>query len=107
MSENNLFNPCIGHCFIRYGKQYSKDCDAKCDYAKIAKELKLLKQEYMELDKNKVYIFTVDVSDLDKETALKYLSNINTSLKELGLTNFLIFQSRNGHTITVEEKVNE
>ena len=102
MSDKNLFNPCIEHCFIRYGKQYTKDCDEKCDYAKMAKELRELKQEYRELDKSKVYIFTVDVTELNKETARKYLSDINTKLRELGLNNFLIFQSRNGHTITVE-----
>lgn len=103
MSENNLFIPCMGHCFLRRGKQYGEECDVTCDYAKKAKELKLLKQEYKELDKDKVCIFIVDVSELNKETAIRYLSDINTKLKELGLTNFLILQSRNGHTITVEE----
>lgn len=38
-----MFNPCIEHCYNRYGKQYSSDCDDKCEYAKMANEYNLLK----------------------------------------------------------------
>ena len=27
-----MYNPCF-ECWNRYGKQYTKDCDDKCDYA--------------------------------------------------------------------------
>lgn len=37
MSER-LFNPCYEHCYLRFGKEYSPDCDEKCEYAKAVKE---------------------------------------------------------------------
>lgn len=40
-----MFNPCYEHCYLRFGKQYTPDCDDKCDYAKTVKENKLLKEE--------------------------------------------------------------
>lgn len=40
-----MFNPCIEHCYNRYGKQYSSDCDDKCEYAKVVREKKLLEEE--------------------------------------------------------------
>lgn len=30
--------PCHDHCYLRYGKQYTKECDTTCDYAKAVKE---------------------------------------------------------------------
>ena len=55
-----LFIPCYEHCFLRYGKQYTKDCDDTCDYAKVIKEnklkneiidflLEMLEEEHMDL----------------------------------------------------------
>ncbi len=40
-----IFNPCYEHCYLKYGKQYTTDCDDKCDYAKVIKEKKLLEEE--------------------------------------------------------------
>ena len=37
-----MFNPCYEHCFLKYGRQYSKDCDNKCEYAKVIVENKAL-----------------------------------------------------------------
>ena len=37
----NMFNPCYEHCYLRYSKQYTKECDDNCDYAKIVKENRL------------------------------------------------------------------
>lgn len=34
----SLFNPCYEHCYLRLGKQYSSECDNKCEYAKAVKE---------------------------------------------------------------------
>ena len=42
--RNILFNPCVEHCYNRYGRQYSSDCDDKCEYAKVVKEKKLLEE---------------------------------------------------------------
>ena len=36
-----MFNPCYEHCFIKYGKQYTSECDTKCDYAVLAKEKRI------------------------------------------------------------------
>ena len=36
-------NPCVELCWQRYGKQYSPECDTKCDYAKAVAENKALK----------------------------------------------------------------
>lgn len=33
-----MFEPCIEHCYLRFGKQYTPDCDDKCAYAKAVKE---------------------------------------------------------------------
>ena len=38
-----MFNPCFEHCYVKYGKQYSEECEYKCEYAKSAKELEELK----------------------------------------------------------------
>ena len=35
-----MFIPCYGYCYLKYGKQYSEECDANCDYAKVVKENK-------------------------------------------------------------------
>ena len=40
-----MFNPCIEHCYHRYGKGYSSDCDDKCEYAKVVKEKKILEKD--------------------------------------------------------------
>lgn len=40
-----MFNPCVEHCFNRYGKQYSSECDENCDYAKAVKEKKMLEEK--------------------------------------------------------------
>lgn len=40
-----MFNPCVEHCYLKYGKQYSPDCDDKCEYAKVVNEKKLLEEE--------------------------------------------------------------
>lgn len=37
-----MFKPCYEHCYLRYGKQYTKECDDKCHYAKAIKENKEL-----------------------------------------------------------------
>ena len=33
-----MFEPCYEHCYLRFGKQYTPDCDDKCAYAKAIKE---------------------------------------------------------------------
>ena len=40
-----MFNPCLEHCYVKYGKEYSEECDSKCEYAKLAKEYKDLKND--------------------------------------------------------------
>ena len=40
-----MINPCVDLCYTRYGKQYSSDCDDKCEYAKAVKERNFLNEE--------------------------------------------------------------
>lgn len=35
----NMYSPCF-ECKIRYSKEYSKECDSKCDYANLVSKLK-------------------------------------------------------------------
>ena len=34
-----MYSPCF-ECKIRYNKEYSKECDNKCDYANLVSKLK-------------------------------------------------------------------
>lgn len=40
-----MLNPCYELCFLRFGKQYTSDCDDKCEFAKVSKEKKKLEEE--------------------------------------------------------------
>lgn len=40
-----MFNPCFEHCYQRFGKQYTSDCDDKCEFAKVAKEKRKIEEE--------------------------------------------------------------
>lgn len=42
---SNIFNPCYDYCYIRLNKQYTEDCDKKCDFAKAIEENKILRAE--------------------------------------------------------------
>ena len=35
-----LSNPCFEYCYVMYGKSYTKECDNKCEYARVVKCLK-------------------------------------------------------------------
>ena len=43
-----LHNPCF-ECMNRYGKQYTKECDNECDYAKSVKEKKKIEKQLSDL----------------------------------------------------------
>lgn len=43
--------PCRDHCYLRYGKQYTSDCDTKCDYARAIIENRALKAKFGVEDK--------------------------------------------------------
>ena len=34
-----MYNPC-SECWNRYGKQYTEECDNKCDYANVVSKLR-------------------------------------------------------------------
>ena len=38
-------DPCIDYCFNRFGKEYTKDCDNNCEYAKVIAENKKLQSD--------------------------------------------------------------
>lgn len=43
--DNKTINPCYDFCYLRYKKEYTPDCDNKCDYAKAVKENKELQRQ--------------------------------------------------------------
>lgn len=47
-------NPCKDWCFARFGKEYTKECDKHCDYARLHVELKQLRAdlERVKADRN-------------------------------------------------------
>ena len=40
----DLFNPCYDYCYLKYGKQYTEECDSTCDYARVCLENKELQE---------------------------------------------------------------
>lgn len=56
-----MFNPCVEHCFNRFGKQYTVDCDENCEFAKVIKEKKKLELELMlNEEQSKIPISTLE-----------------------------------------------
>lgn len=55
-----MFEPCFEHCHIRFGKQYTPDCDDKCAYAKAVKERDKAVEFIKYLDKNYSSYMTED-----------------------------------------------
>jgi len=50
-----MFNPCVEHCYIKYGKLYSQECNTECEYAKAIKdkqELELVAEREADYRKN-------------------------------------------------------
>ncbi len=39
-----MYNPCV-ECYNKYSRQYTSDCDDKCDYARAIKEKKILENK--------------------------------------------------------------
>ena len=39
MEAQDMFEPCYEHCYLRYGMEYTTECDNKCNYAKAMKRL--------------------------------------------------------------------
>lgn len=46
----NMFNPCIDYCYTKYGTKYSSACEQNCEYAKLKKENKELKEQLKKLE---------------------------------------------------------
>lgn len=60
-------NPCIEFCHIRHGKEYSKECDDYCDYAKAVKNYKGVIDRVLEIiGSKKVDVGYIDTVGLDE-----------------------------------------
>lgn len=46
-----MMEPCYELCWLKYGKQYSVDCIDKCNYAKVAEENRVLREELKSTNK--------------------------------------------------------
>lgn len=49
MQLADMMIPCRDYCYIRFGRQYTEECDTRCDYAKSVKESKQLRSEIVRL----------------------------------------------------------
>ncbi len=69
-------NPCVDYCYLRYGKQYSHDCDSKCEYAKVVLENKTLKKAIVHAqwlcNKENEYTSIASCSNCKKIGNIKY-----------------------------------
>jgi hypothetical protein len=50
--KNNMLNPCVEYCYKQLGKEYTTDCDERCEFAKVLKEKKELEDQLGSLIKN-------------------------------------------------------
>lgn len=71
-----LLIPCHEHCWEKYGKQYTEECDTKCDYAKVCLENKKLKEKDEERKKTleDICTFLVGTNKPNKHGALYVLT---------------------------------
>ena len=44
-----MFNPCYEYCYLRFGKQYTEDCNNTCEYAKQVNEKNKLEEQLKSL----------------------------------------------------------
>ena len=61
-----MFDPCYEHCYLRWRKEYTKECDNTCNYARLYLENKKLKEIFDELgisltDENDNFRSTQDI----------------------------------------------
>ena len=90
-----MFNPCFEHCYVKYGKQYSEECDSKCEYAKLAKELEELKNNaiiFPQTIKNITFYNKKDFHEwvLGQEAKIERLQKLEELLfKKDGVTEFV------------------
>lgn len=67
-----MYSPCM-ECKIRYNKEYSEECDNKCDYANISRRLKSANnklEDYYNQQKNNNYL-----TDNEKRLICKVIEN--------------------------------
>jgi hypothetical protein len=55
-----MFEPCIEHCYLRFGKQFEPACYETCNYAKACKERDKAVEFIKYLDKNYSCYMTED-----------------------------------------------
>ena len=44
-----MLNPCYEYCYLRFGKQYTEDCNNTCEYAKQVNEKNKLEEQLKSL----------------------------------------------------------
>ena len=64
-------NPCITFCYTKFGKTYSPECEDRCRFAKVIKELRNIKLEIRKIQEK---IILDDKKELD--VLYKYVSKI-------------------------------
>lgn len=77
-------NPCIDYCFLRFGKEYTNECDDCCEYAKSVAESKRLREENEKLKERvldaRLEGYTQGLSEMSDD-----LEHLKSVLRENGI----------------------
>lgn len=74
-----MYNPCL-ECKLRYNKEYTEDCNDKCDYANITCKLKTANtkmEDYYNQQKNNEHF-----SEQDKRLVCRIIENCQKIINE-------------------------
>lgn len=75
-------NPCKDYCYLRFGKQYSADCDTSCEFAKAVKSVEkaiesMIQSKVIKFKSLSKYCNVVDVDiTSDVFTDKKFISSV-------------------------------
>lgn len=88
MQSTEMMIPCKDHCYIRFGKQYTEDCDTRCDYAKAVKESQQLRSEVVKLTEERdravgcIYGVQTALENGDPKDAMEEIIAYNATINE-------------------------
>lgn len=93
MQSTGMMIPCRDYCYIRFGQQYTEDCDTRCDYAKAVKEAKQLLSEVAKLTEERdraiscINGIQTALENGDPEDAMEEVVAYNATINEDGSDN--------------------
>lgn len=75
-----MYNPCL-QCKLRFGKEYTNECDDKCDYANVIRNFRMINEkleDYYKQQTNNEY-----VSEQQKRLICRVIENCQKIVVEL------------------------